>query len=69
MTAALKAVLSSIDVMDSGRVFQSLIVLGVNANLRQFLFADIGMKLLAACELCLRFLSTGRRSVCTGIAR
>ena len=69
LTADLKLALSSIDVIDSGREFRSLIVLGVKAYLKQFLFADIGMKLLAAGELCLRFLSTGRRSVRTGIAR
>ena len=32
VTAALKLALFSIDVMDSGRVFQSLIVVGVKAN-------------------------------------
>ena len=33
--------LTSSDIIDSGKVFQSLIVLGVNANLKQFLFVDI----------------------------
>ena len=36
--------------------------------LKLFLFADKGMRLFAAGELCLRFLSTWRRSVCTGTA-
>ena len=69
VTAALKLALSSIDVIDSGREFQSVIVLGVKAYLKQFLLVDIGIKLLAAGELCLRFLSTGRRSVCSVTAR
>ena len=70
LTAALMLTLSSIDVTDSGREFQSVIVLGVKAYLKQFLFVDNGMKLLAAGELCLRFLNTYviRQGMCSCLA-